>query len=150
MPQSLANLLVHIIFSTKNRADLILPEVEEDLFAYVGGIATNNKSKLLAANGTTNHVHLLVSLSKNIALSEFIGDVKRDSSKWLKTQGAELGDFGWQDGYGAFSIGQSQTLTVKNYIARQKEKHQKIGFKNEFREFLRKYEVPFDERYVWD
>ena len=150
MPQSLASLLVHIIFSTKNRTDLIAPEIETQLYSYIGGILTNNKSRLIAANGTTNHIHLLVSLSKTIALSEIIGDVKRDSSKWVKTQGAKFGDFHWQDGYGAFSLGQSQVPAVKRYIMGQKEKHQALSFEDEFRSFLRKYEIEFDERYVWD
>jgi hypothetical protein len=89
--------------------------------------------------------HLLVSLSKTIALSELIGDIKRDSSKWIKTQDAKFLDFHWQDGYGAFSIGQSQVETVKRYLAKQKEKHRKMSFENEFRGFLRKYEVEYDE-----
>ncbi len=84
-------------FSTKHRADLILPEIEEELFSYIGGIANNNKSKLLAANGTKNHVHLLVSMSKNIELSKLVGDIKRDSSKWIKTKGVSYRNFGWQD-----------------------------------------------------
>ena len=150
MAQTLVSLQVHVIFSTKSRKELITPEVEPDLFAYIGGILNNNKSKLIAANGTSDHVHLLISLSKNIGLSEIIGDIKRDSSVWIKTQDSQFQNFHWQDGYGAFSIGQSQVKTVKNYIARQKIKHAKVDFKNEFRDFLRNYEVEFDERYVWD
>jgi len=150
MAQTLVSLLVHVIFSTKNRADLITPQVEPDLFAYIGGILNNNHSKLLAANGTMNHVHLLVSLGKTISLSELIGDIKRDSSVWIKKESADFRNFHWQDGYGAFSIGQSQIAAVKKYLARQKEKHAKKSFENEFRYFLKKYEVEYDERYVWD
>ncbi len=150
MPQSLATLLVHIVFSTKNRANLIAPEIENELFAYIGGIVKNNQSVLIAANGTPNHIHLLISLSKNIALSPLIGDIKRDSSKWVKTKDAKFSNFHWQDGYGAFSIGQSQAETVKRYIEKQKNKHQIVTFEDEFREFLHKYQIPFDERYVWD
>ena len=120
------------------------------MYSYIGGILTNNKSRLIAANSTTNHIHLLVSLSKTIALSEIIGDVKRDSSKWLKTQGAKFGDFHWQDGYGAFSIGQSQVQAVKRYIMAQKDRHSALSFEDEFRSFLRKYEIEYNERYVWD
>lgn len=149
MAQTLVSLLVHVIFSTKHRADLITPEIESELFAYIGGVLNNNKSKLIAANGTTNHVHLLVSLSKTISLSELVGDLKRDSSAWIKTKGQEFADFHWQDGYGAFSIGQSQMTTVKNYIEQQKIKHQKINFEDELRKFLRKYEIDFDENYIW-
>jgi REP element-mobilizing transposase RayT len=149
MAQTLVSLQVHVIFSTKNRLELITPEIEPDLFAYIGGILHNNKSKLIAANGTADHIHLLISLSKNIGLSELIGDIKRDSSAWIKTQDSQFSNFHWQDGYGAFSIGQSQVKTVKDYIARQKIKHDKVDFKDELREFLRKYEIEFDERYLW-
>lgn len=150
MAQTLVSLYVHIIFSTKNRTNLITPEIEPDLFSYIGGILNNNKSKLLTANGTSDHVHLLISLSKNLGLSEIVGDIKRDSSVWIKKQDSQFNSFHWQDGYGAFSIGQSQIKTVKDYIAKQKIKHTQIDFKSEFRGFLRKYEVEYDEWYVWD
>jgi len=127
-----------------------MPEIERDLFAYIGGILNNNKSKLLAANGTRDHVHLLVSLSKHFGLSELVGDIKRASSVWIKTQDSQFRTFQWQDGYGAFSIGHSQIETVKGYIARQKIKHAKVDFKAEFRAVLRKYEMAYDERYLWD
>ena len=129
---------------------MILPEIEEELFAYIGGIANNNKSKLLAANGTPNHVHLLVSMSKNIELSKLVGDIKRDSSKWIKTNGVTYCSFQWQDGYGAFSVGYTQIEDVKKYIAGQKQHHAAISFEDEFRYFLKKYDVEYDERYVWD
>lgn len=150
MAQTLVKLYVHIIFSTKNRTDLIQPEIEEELFAYIGGIANNNKSKLLAANGTKNHTHLLVSMSKNIELSKLVGDIKRDSSKWIKTKGKAYQLFQWQDGYGAFSVGYTQIEDVKKYIAKQKEHHAEVSFEDELRYFLNKYDVEYDERYVWD
>ncbi len=150
MAQTLVSLYVHVIFSTKNRANLITPEIEPDLFSYIGGILNNNKSKLLAANGTADHIHLLVSLYKNLGLSELVGDIKRDSSVWIKKQDSQFDKFYWQDGYGAFSIGHSQIKNVKNYIANQKIKHKETDFKNEFRGFLRKYEMEYDELYVWD
>lgn len=150
MAQTLVKLYIHIIFSTKHRANSILPEIEKELFAYIGGISNNNKSKLLAANGTKNHIHLLISMSKNIGLSELVGYIKRDSSKWIKTKGISYRNFGWQDGYGAFSVGYTQIEEVKKYIANQKEHHAKIGFEDEFRYFLNKYNVEYDERYVWD
>lgn len=150
MAQTLVSLYVHIIFSTKHRVNIIQPEVEADLFAYMGGIANNNKSKLLAAGGTANHVHLLASLSKNIPLSELVGDIKRDSSVWIKTQGHRYSKFHWQDGYGAFSVGYTQIDSVKRYIARQKEHHARVSFEDEFRYFLKKYNVEYDERFIWD
>ena len=150
MPQSLFKFLVHIVFSTKNRADLITPEIENDLFGYIHGIVENNGAKLIIANGTANHIHLLVSLPRKIDVSELIGDIKRDSSGWIKKQDAKFAQFYWQKGYGAFSIGQSQVETVVNYIKKQKEHHQERDFKDEYRALLKKYEIDYDERFVWD
>jgi REP element-mobilizing transposase RayT len=123
MAQTLVSFYVHLIFSTKNRLDLVDPEIEPSLFAYMGGIANNNGSKLISAGGTANHVHLLVSLSKNLALSELVGDIKRDSSVWIKEKGIKYSRFRWQDGYGAFSVGYTHLNAVKKYIATQKRHH---------------------------
>ena len=147
MPQSLVKILVHIVFSTKNRTDLILPEREGPLYSYISGIVDGNNAKLIIANGTTNHSHFLVSLGRN-DVSELIGDMKRDSSLWGKKNG--IPDLYWQRGYGAFSIGQSQVPAVTRYIANQKIHHQKQSYEEEFRELCRKYGVEFDERYCWD
>lgn len=141
---------VHLVFSTKNRENLILPQIEKELFSFMGGILRNHKSVLLAANGTANHVHLLVSLSKNISLSDLLRELKKSSSLWIKTKDAIFKKFSWQAGYGAFSIGQSQVVSVKNYIAKQKEHHKTEIFEDEYRKFLRKYEIDFDERYFLD
>lgn len=148
MAQTLINVTVHIIFSTKNRADLIAPEIESELYAYVVGILRKHESVLLAANGTANHVHLLFSLSKKIALSDLLHEVKKSSSQWMTEKGFH--DFQWQAGFAAFSVSQLQLQTVKNYIAKQKEKHQTENFENEFRKFLQHHEIEFDERFVWD
>lgn len=150
MAQTLTSLLVHIVFSTKHRADLITPEIEPKLFAYIGGILNNEKSVLLASGGTMNHIHLLVSQSKTMALSDLVKDVKQGSSKWIKTQGREFAGFHWQDGYGAFTIGKSQVETLRGYLAKQKVHYQKQSFEDELREALKNYEVEFDERYLWD
>lgn len=150
MAQTLVSLYIHVIFSTKNRRDLIKTDIEEELWSYIGGILDNNKSKLLASNGIENHIHLLISLSKNIFLSELIGDIKRDSSKWIKTKDEAYRNFQWQDGYGAFSVGHTQIDDVKSYIAKQKIHHAKTSFEDELRYFLTKYEVEFDERYIWN
>lgn len=125
MSQSIFKFLAHIVFSTKNRVDLITPKIEDGLFGYIHGIVENNGAKLIVANGTANHIHLLVSLPKKIDVSELIGDVKRDSSGWIKKQDSRYGNFYWQKGYGAFSIGQSQVEVLINYIKRQKEHHKK-------------------------
>ncbi|MBL8180883.1 MAG: IS200/IS605 family transposase [Blastocatellia bacterium] len=149
MPQSLVKVLIHIVFSTKNRVDMIMPEFEAGMFEYIHGIVENNKSKLIVGNGTMNHIHLLVSLGRTIDISELIGDIKRSSSLWVKSQGT-YPNFYWQEGYGAFSIGQSQVPDVKRYIEDQKAHHAEKDFKTEFRSLLHKYEVEYDERYVWD
>ena len=150
MPQSLVRMLIHVVFSTKNRVDSITPEIENDLFGYMHGIVENNNSKLLSANGTTNHVHLLISLGRVVPISELIGDIKRDSSVWIKQQNSKYEDFYWQQGYGAFSVGQTEDEMVMKYIANQKEHHKTKDYKTEFRGFLKKYAVQFDEQYVWD
>lgn len=150
MPQSLANLHIHLIFSTKRRENMITAEIEKELFAYIGGIINNSESKLVAAGGTENHVHLLISLSKNVAVSRLVGDIKRNSSKWIKTKDVKFNRFEWQDGYAAFSIGYSQIEMVKTYIANQKEHHRKKALEDEMRQFFGKYNIDYDERYVWD
>ncbi|MGI8493797.1 MAG: IS200/IS605 family transposase [Pyrinomonadaceae bacterium] len=150
MPQSIVKMLAHIVFSTKNRGDLIYPEIENGLFGYIHGIVENNRAKLIIANGTTNHIHLLVSLPTKIDIPALVGDIKRDSSSWVKKQDSTLDNFYWQRGYGAFSVGQLEIEVVKRYIANQKEHHKKKDFKTEYRGFLRKYDVDFDEQYVWD
>jgi putative transposase len=147
MPQSLVKILVHVVFSTKNRADLITPNVEHRLFSYIHGIIENNKSKLIIAGGTMNHIHLLISLARTMDISKLVGDIKRDSSLWMKQH---QNGFYWQEGYGAFSIGQSQVPRVMKYIENQKQHHAKQDFKDEFRGLLKKYRVEYDERYVWD
>jgi REP-associated tyrosine transposase len=149
MSQTLTSLLVHLVFSTKNREQIITPEVEPDLFAYIGGILKNNQSRLLDAGGTSDHVHLLVSQSKNIALSALLKDVKKDSSLWIKTQGRQFRNFHWQDGYGAFSFGQRDLPSLKRYVANQKEHHKKWTFKEELIYLLEENGIEYDERYLW-
>ncbi len=149
MPQSLFKILIHVVFSTKDRADLIAPEIEDELFKYFHGIVENNGAKLIIANGTTNHVHLLISFGKKVDIPELVGDLKRDSSKWIKRE-KNIHNFYWQRGYGAFSIGQSQVGTTVKYIENQKAHHSQQDFKDEYRALLQKYEIDYDERYVWD
>lgn len=149
MAQTLVNLLVHVIFSTKNREHFITTEIEPELFAYIGGILNNNGCRLLDAGGTADHVHLLVSQSKNIALSSLMKDMKKDSSSWIKTKGNEFRNFHWQDGYGAFSLGVAEIGSLKKYIAGQKEHHRKRSFQEELIEFLNEYGIQYDERYLW-
>jgi putative transposase len=149
MAQTLVSLLTHAVFSTKNREPFITSEIEPELFAYIGGILKNNGSRLLTAGGTSDHVHLLVSQSKNLALSSLMKDVKKDSSSWIKTKGSQFRNFHWQDGYGAFSVGAKEVGSVKRYIARQKEHHRKRSFQEEFIELLNEYGIEYDKRYLW-
>jgi len=149
MAQTLVCLRVHVVFSTKDRRPMITPEVEPELYAYLAGTAKNLDSSCLAAGGTSNHVHLLISQSKNIALSQLMEEIKKSSSKWIKTKAPSLRSFGWQDGYGAFTIGRSQVEALERYIAAQKERHKKQSFEEELVRLLNKYGVQYDERYIW-
>lgn len=147
MPQSLVKILVHIVFSTKDRVNLIRRDIENELYAYIHGIIENNGARLIIGNGMQNHSHLLVSLGRN-DVSELVGDLKRGTSVWMKRKGVEK--FYWQRGYGAFSIGQSQVPGVSEYIRDQKKHHENRSYEDEFRELCRKYDVDLDERYAWD
>jgi REP element-mobilizing transposase RayT len=124
--------------------------VREELHHHLGGILTNHDCQPIIIGGTEDHVHMLSMLSRTCEAAEMVKEVKRGSSLWLKTKSRDLNDFAWQKGYGIFSIGISQVETVRNYIAGQEEHHRKVSFQDEFREFLKRYEIQFDERYVWD
>jgi putative transposase len=150
MPQSLAKILIHSTFSTKNRANLITPDIEDELYPYIHAILENKGSKLITGNGTSNHIHLLFSMGKSIDISKLIGEIKRSSSLWIKEKGPEFKGFYWQEGYGAFSICQREVSALSKYIHHQKEHHAMRGFKDEFRELLKDNEMDYDERYVWD
>ena len=150
MPQSLSSILIHLFFSTKNREPFITPEVEAELYPYMAAIFKAMKSPALIINGTSDHLHTLLSLSRVVTIADVVEEVKTESSKWIKSKGREFRNFHWQSGYGAFSIGQSQVPTVRRYITRQKEHHRRVTFQDEYRKFLEVYEVDYDERYVWD
>lgn len=150
MASTLTRVLIHVTFSTKHRALLIPESVEPALYAYTGGICRRLGSPLLTMGGVADHVHMLVSLNKTMALADLLMEVKRDTSKWMKEQGPASESFGWQDGYFGFSIGGSGVEPLRAYIANQKERHHRIDFKNEVRTLLRKYGVDWDERYIWE
>ena|ERR1700741_2368083 len=150
MPQSLSSILIHLIFSTKNREPFLTPEIDAELYPYMASIFAAMKSPALLINGTSDHLHILFSLARVVAIADLVEEVKTGSSKWIKTKGRNLRKFYWQSGYGAFSISQSQVSTVKRYISRQKEHHRRVTFQDEYRKFLKAYEVEYDERYVWD
>jgi putative transposase len=150
MASTLTKVLLHITFSTKHREAMIPEAIEPDLYAYIGGICRRMESPLLAMGGTSDHVHMMVSLGKTVRLSDLMLEVKRDSSNWIKEKDPGLGAFGWQDGYFAFSIGESAVEAHRAYIGKQKEHHRTVDYKDEVRLFLRKYGVAWDERYIWE
>jgi putative transposase len=151
MPQSLAKILIHTVFSTKERRPFLQDKaLREELHHYLGGILTNRDCQPLIVGGVADHVHLLSTLSRTESVAEVVKEVKRGSSLWLKTKTSDLHAFAWQNGYGIFSIGFSQVQTVRHYIAQQEEHHRRVSFQDEFRQLLRRYEIEFDERYAWD
>ena len=150
MPQSLSSILIHLIFSTKNREPSLSPEIDAELYPYIASIFKAMKSPALIIDGASDHLHTLFSLSRVVTIADLVEEVKTESSKWIKTKGQEFRNFHWQNGYGAFSISQSEVATVRRYIRRQKEHHRRVTFQDEYRRFLAAYEVEYDERYVWD
>jgi len=150
MSQSLVTNLVHIIFSTKNRQPLIHQKIEERLHSYMAGIFKACDSPAILIGGTTNHVHILSSLSKNYSLSKVIENIKKSSSKWIKTLGTEYKPFYWQNGYAAFSISPSSKEATMKYIQNQKDHHRKKTFQAEYLEFLGKNQMEYDERFIWE
>jgi putative transposase len=150
MPQSLAALYCHIVFSTKNREPYIDSDLQERLYEYIGGVIRERNSVLVAAGGIADHVHLLVSMSRELAVAPAVRDIKANSSRWVHETFPDRLFFAWQAGYGAFSVSVSCLDQVKAYIANQAEHHRKRTFQEEYRELLRLAGVEFDERYVWD
>lgn len=124
--------------------------LREELHRYLGGILANLDGQPLIIGGVEDHVHLLFAHSRTATVADVVKELKRGSSVWLKTKSPELADFAWQNGYGVFSIGQSQVDDVRAYIAGQEEHHRRISFQDEFRRLLQRYEIEFNERYVWD
>jgi len=150
MGQSLVKNYIHIVFSTKYRQPLINEAIEDELYSYIGGICNALGCPPIKIGGYYDHVHILCMLSKKITLMKLLEQVKSHSSKWIKTKDESLKNFYWQDGYGAFSVNPAEVDVVIKYIANQKKHHSKKTFQDEYRTFLKKYKVEFDERYVWD
>ena len=149
MANSYTSLFGHIIFSTHNREPLLKSEWRERLFAYMGGIARENKIKAVSIGGVTDHAHMLLLIPANIPIAKAVQLVKGGSSKWLHENNASLKNFAWQEGYGAFSIRASQVPEVAAYIAGQEEHHRIKSFQEEYLSFLKEYNVDYDERYIW-
>jgi putative transposase len=149
MPQSFGSLHCHLVFSTKQRLPQITADIQPRLFEYIGGILRNHSSCLIAAGGMPDHVHLLVSLGRTIAAAEAVRLIKSNSSGWMHNE-LSLPDFRWQDGYGAFAVSYSNIDSVKLYLANQAQHHAHKTFQDEFLEFLRRHDLEWDERYIWD
>ncbi len=148
MAQTFTNLLTHIVFSTKDRVSTIRPELKPDLHAYMGGIIRNLEGQALIVNGMADHVHLLVWLPPTVAIAEALRVLKANSSRWVHdTQGRRT--FAWQAGYGAFSVSHSNTSVVVKYIQEQEKHHRRISFQEEFLALLKKNNIAYDERYIW-
>ena len=150
MPQSFGCMNCHIIFSTKNREPLILPDFAPRVYQYIGGTARNTGNTLMAAGGMPDHVHLLVSLGKQSCIADVVRDLKSNSSRWIHETFADLRGFAWQTGYGAFAVSYSNLDQIRQYIANQQEHHRVHTFKEEFMAFLKRHNLEYDERYVWD
>ena len=150
MAQSLSKVYVHITFSMKNRQPLIDENVKSSLFEYIGGICNGLECYSVKVGGCCDHIHLLCLLSRKIPQMKLLEEIKKQSSKWIKTKGETYVNFYWQDGYGIFSINPSEVNVVINYINNQEEHHKIVMFQDEFRAFLKKYKVEYDVRYVWD
>ncbi len=148
MPQSLSSILIHLVFSTKNRESFTTPAIEQELHPYFATIFRALKSPSLAIDGTTDHVHVLFCLGRVMKIADLVEEVKTGSSKWIKTKGPGFRDFHWQNGYGTFSIGQSNVATLKRYIHGQKRHHRRVTFQDEYGKFLKRYEIEYDERNV--
>jgi REP element-mobilizing transposase RayT len=151
MPQSLAKILLHLVFSTKERRPLLRDRAfRGEMYRYIGGILNGMDCPSIIVGGLEDHVHLLCVLSRTCAPADMVKEVKRSSSLWIKTRASEFADFAWQSGYGVFSIGYSQIEEVRRYIADQEEHYNKLTFQDEFRRLLKRYDLTFDEAYVWD
>jgi REP element-mobilizing transposase RayT len=151
MPQSLSAVYIHLVFSTKERRPFLRDKATRDsLHAYLGGVSKNLECPSMLIGGTEDHVHLLCRFGRTITQAEWVKEIKRVSNGWLKEQGRDYADFEWQGGYADFSVSQSSMEQVKSYIANQEKHHRKMSFQDELRTLLRKHEIEWDEKYVWD
>ena len=149
MPQSLAQIYVHLVFSTKDRASLMPDTIQPRLHAYLAGTFNAIDCPAVQVGGMPDHVHILFRLSRTVTLSDAVKAAKVESSKWMKEEGG-VPDFAWQAGYGAFSVSASDVETVTRYIQNQAHHHRARTFQDEFRTLLERYRVEYDEAYVWD
>jgi REP element-mobilizing transposase RayT len=149
MANTYTQIHIHFVFAVKFRAGIIQSEWKEDLYKYITGIIQNNNHKLLAINGMPDHIHILIGLRPVQSISDLMKEVKQSSSKWINENKLTNGHFEWQEGYGAFSYGKSQIIQVVNYIQNQELHHIKKSFKEEYLDFLEKFEIDYDEKFVF-
>ena len=150
MAQSLSRILVHVILGTKDRVPLLTPDIRAELHPYLAVVLCDKDCPSVRVGGVEDHVHLFFGLSRTLTVAKLVETIKTASSKWIKTKGPQFARFHWQGGYGAFSVSQSDAEAVVRYIDSQVEHHRRMTFQDEFRKFLERYQVPYDERYVWD
>ena len=150
MPQSLSLVIIHVIFSTKDRHPFLASDTRPKLHAYLASVARNIGCEAYRVGGVADHVHLAIRLSRTVTIADLVQELKTASSKWVKTQSPDLAAFSWQRGYGCFSVGPSDLEALRQYIDTQEEHHRTRTFQDEFRSFLKKYGVEYDEAYVWD
>jgi putative transposase len=150
MPQSLARILIHLIYSTKHRERILGDDIRDQLHAYAASVLKDCESPAIKINSVEDHIHILYSHSKNYSPAKIVEAVKVTTSKWLKRQGPAYAGFHWQNGYGDFSVSQSNVSAVVQYITEQQAHHRRRSFQEEYREFLERHQIPFDEQYVWD
>ncbi len=148
MAHTFTSIIIHAIFSTKNREPILLPDIRERLFPYMGGIIRDLKGTALLINGVEDHVHMLTSLPTTISLADFMKEIKSVSSGWVNDTFVPQGGFGWQTGYAAFSVSKSAMEDVRSYIARQEERHRRTTFQEEYLKFLNRHEIAYDPRFV--
>jgi REP element-mobilizing transposase RayT len=150
MPNTFTQLYIQVVFTVKGRESLIGNKWEDELHKYICGIVNGNKQKVYAINGMPDHIHILLSIKPDIALSDLMRDIKASSSKWINEKKLVVGKFQWQEGFGAFSYSQSQIDNVINYIKNQKEHHLKKSFKEEYIAMLKKFEIEYNEKYLFE
>jgi putative transposase len=150
VPQSFSSILVHLVFSTKNREPWIRAPIESQLYAYATTVLKNADCPALAMNGMADHLHTLFRLSRTKTVAAVVEELKTSTSRWIKTTGVSFEGFHWQSGYGAFSVSQSNVASVVEYIRNQSDHHRGVSFQDELRALLRKHEIAIDERYAWD
>lgn len=150
MAQSLSRILLHLVFSTKNREPWLDADLRPRVFAYLAEVGRDMGCEVYRVGGTADHIHMAIQLTRTLAVADCVKKLKATSSAWIKAEGRHHAGFSWQTGYGVFSLGASQLPDLTSYIDRQEEHHRVKGFQEEYREFLKKYSVEYDERHVWD